>query len=64
MLKNEKGFQQSCYIKTDFGIGKRKKILQIKLRFQKKKKERKENPALDRQICTSYATAEKTEHMT
>ena len=66
MLKNEKGFQQSCYIKTDFGIGKRKKNItnKTKVSKKKKKKERKENPALNRQICTSYATAEKTEHMT
>ena len=60
----KKAFNNLATLKQILGLVKEKKILQIKLRFQKKKKERKENPALDRQICTSYATAEKTEHMT
>ena len=59
----KKAFNNLATLKQILGLVKEKKILQIKLRFQKKK-ERKENPALNRQICTSYATAEKTEHMT
>lgn len=57
----KKAFNNLATLKQILGLIK-VKILANKTKLSKKKT--KTNPALNRQICTTYATAERTEHMT